>query len=487
MGMLEIEVRTDGEVKNIVLEREEVVIGRRNENREVHLDLSPDESVSRVHARVWEDQGEVYIEDLGSRAGTLVDGVQIKKPMQLNPAAEVHIGDTYLCVHCPRKDNRRGEVPVNRNLPGRLKPGQDEGCTTGTGRAETDGSGGERMPGKGINVDMTIEGVASQSVFDLDEIFIGRKNDDQEIHVDLSGDLNVSRVHARVWRTREICWVEDKESTHGTLVNGESLNGARVIKPEDIVQIGNVLMQFHYKNIQGLRKSGSEEVSHVASNDQNNEHAFEALDSYPVYKEESYRYHPKGHRKKSDLESIFQSRKSPMGRIRATIEMSLSDSFVNGTGSEDFMEALPDIILRLNSKPDSKAISEWFVQSISNWIPGAERAAVFAVDKAIGRIKLLAHRPALKPILSDILTHRAWEECLAFSWQQVGKEESVRRLSMNAGLYVPMMVLDEEVGMLCVENTAEGASFSSEQLAILVVIAQAMTLPLMHRIQAEPD
>ena len=122
---------------------------------------------------------------------------------------------------------------------------------------------------------------------------------------------------------------------------------------------------------------------------------------------------------------------------------------------------------------------------MSAWIPGAERASVFAVDKTIGRIKLLAHKPALKPILSDTLTHRAWEEGLAFSWQQVGKEESVRRLSMNAGLYVPMMFLGEEVGMLCVEDTAEGASFSSEQLSALIVVGQAMTLPLLHRIQAE--
>jgi GAF domain-containing protein len=98
---------------------------------------------------------------------------------------------------------------------------------------------------------------------------------------------------------------------------------------------------------------------------------------------------------------------------------------------------------------------------------------------------LLAHRPALKPILSDTLTHRAWEEGLAFSWQQVGKEESVRRLSMNAGIYVPMMALDEEVGMLCIENTAEGASFSSEQLAVMVLIARAMVLPLLYRIQRE--
>ena len=485
MVMLEIEIRNDGQVKNIVLDQEEVIIGRRNENQDVHLDLTPDESVSRVHARVWQSQGNVFIEDLGSRAGTCVGGVKLEAPMQLEPATEVQIGDTYLCFHYPRNENRRGGAPKNRSLPGRVKSGQPDAHSTETGRAKPDEPVGEVVPSKGICVDMTLEGNVSQLVFDLDEIFIGRKNDDQEIHVDLSGDLKVSRVHARVWRTREICWVEDRASTHGTLVNGESLNGARVVKPADTVQIGDVSMQFYYRNARGSEGTDSDRASKVAPDNQNSEHAFEALDSYPVYKEESYRYHPRGHRKKSDLESIFQSRKSPMGRIRATCEIGLTESFVKGTESESFMEALPDIILRLNNKPDSKSISEWFVQAVSAWIPGADRASVFAVDKTIGRIKLLAHRPALKPILSDTLTHRAWEEGLAFSWQQVGKEESVRRLSMNAGLYVPMMFLGEEVGMLCVEDTTEGASFSSEQLSALIVVGQAMTLPLLHRIQAE--
>ena len=32
---------------------DEIVIGRRNEMREVQLDLTPDELVSRVHARAW--------------------------------------------------------------------------------------------------------------------------------------------------------------------------------------------------------------------------------------------------------------------------------------------------------------------------------------------------------------------------------------------------------------------------------------------------
>jgi len=480
--MLEIEIKTDGHVKNIVLDREEVIIGRRNEEREIHLDLTPDESVSRVHARIWKSQGDVYVEDLGSRAGTCVEGVKIESAMQLEPGAEVQIGDTCLFILCPKNENRRGGAPIKRSSPVRVKPKQ----SAETGLAKSSVSVGETGLSKGIHVDMTLEGVGSQLAFGLDEIFVGRKNDDQEIHVDLSGDLKVSRIHARVWRTRNICWVEDMASTHGTLVNGESLNGARVVKPEDIIQIGDVMMQFHYKRAHNPDASEGGGTLKASTSNQNNEHAFEALDSYPVYKEESYRYHPKGHREKSDLESIFLSRKSPMGRIRAICEKELTESFVKGPESEAFMEALPDIVLRLNSNPDSKSMAEWFVQAVSGWISGVERASVFAVDKAIGRIRPLAHRPALKPILSDTLTHRAWEEGLAFSWQQVAKEESVRRLSMNAGLYVPMMVLGEDVGMLCVEDTAEGAMFTPEHLAILMAVGQLMALPLLYRIQSEP-
>ena len=485
VAMLEIEIRADGQVRNIVLDQKEVIIGRRNEQQEVHLDLTPDESVSRVHARVWENQGDVFIEDLSSKAGTRCGGMIIEAPMQLDPDTEVQIGDACLSFHCSRNENRREGPPIKRSSLGRVKSGQPDGQVTELSKSKPDVSDAEEATNRGIHVDLTSEGAASQLVFNLDEIFVGRKNDDQEIHVDLSGDLKVSRVHARVWRTRNICWVEDMASTHGTLVNGESLNGARVVKPEDTVQIGDVMMQFCYASARDHDESEVSGTLKASTSNQNNEHAFEALDSYPVYKEDSYRYHPKGHRGKSDLESIFQSRKSPMGRIRAICEKSISESFFKEPESKVFIESLPDIVLRLNNMSDSKSMAEWFVQSVSGWVAGAERASVFAVDKKINRIRLLAHRPALKPILSDTLTHRAWEEGLAFSWRQVEKKESVRRLSVNAGLYVPMMVLNEEVGMLCVEDTTDEAGFSPQYLDILMVVGQLMALPLLHRIQAE--
>jgi len=54
-----------------------LVIGRLKKN-DVRLS---DKSVSRQHARIWCEKGKVYLEDLGSRNGTFVDGKKITKKL----------------------------------------------------------------------------------------------------------------------------------------------------------------------------------------------------------------------------------------------------------------------------------------------------------------------------------------------------------------------------------------------------------------------
>src|SRR5262245_61235221 len=57
---------------------EVLVIGRSVPSAPVDLDLTPDNVVSRRHARIWLEGGQHWIEDLNSTAGTLVNGVPIK-------------------------------------------------------------------------------------------------------------------------------------------------------------------------------------------------------------------------------------------------------------------------------------------------------------------------------------------------------------------------------------------------------------------------
>tara|TARA_B100000085_G_scaffold134470_1_gene122320 strand:- start:1199 stop:2053 length:855 start_codon:yes stop_codon:yes gene_type:complete len=279
--------------------------------------------------------------------------------------------------------------------------------------------------------------------------------------------------------------VEDLNSTHGTLVNGETLSGACVVNPEDEVRIGGAVMRFRYDDGHMAMPRRKSETPTVPATQEGDDCAFEALDSYPVYKEESYRYFEPGQRKKSDLDAVLKSRKSPMGRIRPNGQLALSEVGQAGSGSKEFLKLLPELVGQIHRAKNNKALADWFVNGVSKWLPTAKRAAFFVVDHEAGRIRLQAHRPALKPILSDTLAHRALEIRTGYSWQQVGKKECVRRLSMNAGLYVPMILGEEELGLLCVEDTDEDTEFNEADLGALMVVGQLLSLAVRRHLAAE--
>jgi transcriptional regulator with GAF, ATPase, and Fis domain len=67
---------------------DELLVGRESD---VHIQV-PDHAVSRAHARFRREGDAWTLEDLGSRNGTIVDGLYIKK-VELDHGAEVRIGD----------------------------------------------------------------------------------------------------------------------------------------------------------------------------------------------------------------------------------------------------------------------------------------------------------------------------------------------------------------------------------------------------------
>jgi adenylate cyclase len=78
----------------------EIVFGRSEEKLPIILDLSPDQRVSRMHGRIWEESGLYWIEDLNSSRGTQVNGVEIKGKgkQQLRPHDAIVAGQTSLRV-----------------------------------------------------------------------------------------------------------------------------------------------------------------------------------------------------------------------------------------------------------------------------------------------------------------------------------------------------------------------------------------------------
>jgi adenylate cyclase len=64
------------------------------------LDLSPDRTVSRPHARLWVDESRFWIEDLGSTHGTQIDGREIKGQgaVRISSGSRICLGETQLML-----------------------------------------------------------------------------------------------------------------------------------------------------------------------------------------------------------------------------------------------------------------------------------------------------------------------------------------------------------------------------------------------------
>src|SRR5919112_1411013 len=84
----------EGEGVSVHVEGERFLVGS---GEECQLRLGGDESVATLHAYFEvEPEGRVLLHDLGSDAGTIVDGHKIDAPKVIEGGEEIVIGDTRL-------------------------------------------------------------------------------------------------------------------------------------------------------------------------------------------------------------------------------------------------------------------------------------------------------------------------------------------------------------------------------------------------------
>ncbi|RME76994.1 MAG: FHA domain-containing protein [Planctomycetota bacterium] len=77
--------------------REFITIGRNSVNDIKILDTK----ISRVHCRIFQKDGEYWIEDMGSTNGTFLQGEEVENAQKLENRNHIRIGFTVLCFHLP--------------------------------------------------------------------------------------------------------------------------------------------------------------------------------------------------------------------------------------------------------------------------------------------------------------------------------------------------------------------------------------------------
>ncbi|MGB0578877.1 MAG: FHA domain-containing protein [Limisphaerales bacterium] len=107
-------------------DKTDFVVGRLSKSSEAEIQIVNDPSISRRQIRIWMEDAQVWLEDLGSTWGTRVNGETVEEKTQISDLDRIQIGDTIVTVSLESgdaNDNPKGEWEGCRSrtvLPGHL-------------------------------------------------------------------------------------------------------------------------------------------------------------------------------------------------------------------------------------------------------------------------------------------------------------------------------------------------------------------------------
>ncbi len=198
--------------------------------------LLDDPLVSARHCRVLLRNGSVFIHDLHSTNGTMVDGRRVQEHV-LRPGANIVVGSIQLTLFAAEAtDAGLAEGGIAWLLEEELALGQE---AEGGGDVPQLGLGLRLPPGLQLALEVIV-GPDQGTRYDLahGSATIGRRQGE----VPLS-DAEVSRRHAFIEAFgADMVFVRDNQSTNGTYHNGRRVVSSR-LRPGDTVGVGKTVLR----------------------------------------------------------------------------------------------------------------------------------------------------------------------------------------------------------------------------------------------------
>ena len=204
--------------ESVQLDAPSVSIGRSTENDLVIEDAA----MSRIHARIYREDGQYYIEDLRSMSGTLVDGSSVTKTL-LTSGGSLKLGETEVVF----MQAEPSSVPGNTSGP----------MSSSQSPAETM----VMQQTQGLMAWLAITaGPQKGKTYQI-------KDGDNTIGRDPDSDLaledqGVSRSHAMIKAQDGVFLLMDLGSRGGTRMEGKALK-SRALKPGGVIGVGQTQLK----------------------------------------------------------------------------------------------------------------------------------------------------------------------------------------------------------------------------------------------------
>jgi len=274
----------EGKTTVVPLIRDEITIGRKEGNT-IRL---TERNVSRRHARILRNNGEVHIEDLGSYNGIRVNNARIAERVSLRVSDQVQIGDYKLYLKAEgveQVDDARTmpiervdataevgavaaaaaaaptapvPIPVVPGIPKTPAPGQINAQLVGhpnhtlVAVADTDPQGrplasaaaiAALAPPMGFGKLVVLSSNFAGKEFDLSrpQMIVGR-TDENDLVIN---HRSISRNHAKLVREPDTgrYTISDLQSSNGVRVNGQDY-GKVELRRGDVIDLGHVRLRF---------------------------------------------------------------------------------------------------------------------------------------------------------------------------------------------------------------------------------------------------
>ncbi len=236
----------EGHATEIPLVRDEISIGRKEGNT-VRL---PERNVSRRHARIFKDNGHVYLEDAGSRYGIKVNGARIDEQVRLEAGDHIQIGDYQIALQ--HEGDEVGPVapqPVPR-ADGSSDPEPDtevlDAVALEANRQASSSAAPSSEPAEAQLVVLSSNLTKGTYPLTARETLIGREG---EVDI-LLEHASMSRTHAKIVHNGRVWSIVDQSSANGVKVNGEEV-GAKDLRNGDTIGLGEVKLRFVRRREQG--------------------------------------------------------------------------------------------------------------------------------------------------------------------------------------------------------------------------------------------
>jgi len=264
--------------QELALKHAIISIGREEDN-EVWLD---DETISRYHAELAWDKGQVYVTDNESLNGVLLNGRRIRTSLLVKPGDELDIGGNLFTLKYAQQQSLEDlsdpllpqlrRMALNRSTPSaftgteadtKLPPKptvalsyNEERSTRnftpfpGLGQHSADISAlptfdwtqkppmPERPPG--LCIIRSGEMAGRSFLLDRPLLTLGRGSESDVIIPDAS----ISRTHIQFSRQLAGDYVRDQDSRNGCYVNGQPLLAPRLLNAGDIIILGDIQLEY---------------------------------------------------------------------------------------------------------------------------------------------------------------------------------------------------------------------------------------------------